>query len=124
MIKSLQLVVDRLQKGEDNYILVKDLERRKANKVQQRYANRTLPPLASSLNNDSTAIERCKAMALHSSTFPPLKIVSNDTKRIESLVETGIVFCTMPTHCLIQEIQREEELADRRNKPELRKQNV
>ena len=119
MIKSLQLVVDRLQKGEDNYILVKDLERRKANKVQQRYANRTLPPLASSLNNDSTAIERCKAMALHSSTFPPLKIVSNDTKRIESLVETGIVFCTMPTHCLIQEIQREEELADRRNKPDI-----
>ena len=111
---SLQSIVDRLSKGTDANTLWKDVERRRNYKQRHKYTHRSnqLPPI---LTNSASAQERVLAILDHSAQFPPLKVVAEDAHRIESLVETGIIFCNVPTHCIVAEIEKAQELADQRN---------
>jgi ankyrin repeat protein len=113
--KSLQLVVDRLLNSNDSNTIWRDQERRAKYDERTKYNRRKQMKLPPILSNSSTAEERIIAIEDHSATYPHLKVASMDSSRIESLIESGLLFCSMPTHNIYNDIQKENDKIDARN---------
>ena len=106
----------RITKGAEANIIFQRTKRKQSHAIRTKYEHRNkkngLTPL---LPPSATLEQRVLAMETFSATFD----VEDEEKRIERMLEIGMIGCNVPTHRIADEIRKAEEIADQRNQSEL-----
>jgi hypothetical protein len=112
----LQLAAVRTARGADANIIFKRVSRKQSHAERTKYERRhkksggacwspILPPSA-------TLEKRVLAMETFSATFGS----ENEAKRVEKMLEIGLLSCNVPTHRIVNEVAKAEESADNRSR--------